>query len=671
MPDYEPVYIISDSPAKKSVVFGFDAYAKTVADLIANKNNKTPLVIGIYGPWGSGKTTLMETVKGFLEDNDYTDKKTYRKCRTVWFQAWKYDKEDEILAALIEEIFKTMKRDGFLEACKAEIEALIEKTKPFKALGNLAKSITGIDLPEVFSELEYKSKLGFYITFQEFFDRLLWAYTNLRPKWTSSEEPDDSKGALVVFIDDLDRCPRSRILKVLETIKLFMDKKGCIFVIGAANEIIENALKDKDAYSDEDAKRFMDKIVQVTFNLPRIPLEEFEYYIKDIDPASVEKIKPHLWNIVTTTQNNPRRFKRFLNDLSLMEGLHKNKQTGVDATSLLFWKIIEFESPKLVEEAKENSEIFNILIEIIGDISVKDPNTGSWEIPADKIQAITQKSLQPYLEDRRLVEFIRNIKIPAEQVRQLISLSSIVKSTETALEEDKRIRQKLERRIDYKLGEMVEIPAGDFLYGDEKETVNIAEAFEIDIYPVTNSQFEHFIKEGGYEKEEYWDKEGWAWRQEEKITQPMYWNDEKWNQSEHPVVGVTYYEAKAYARWAGKVLPTEQQWEHAARGADGREYPWGDKFDETRCNSDESGIGRTSKVTRYPNGISPAGCYDMAGNVSGWTNSIYDESEGRVVLRGGSWNNQSDRCRCAFRSWDGPGDRSSDVGFRCARTLTL
>jgi formylglycine-generating enzyme required for sulfatase activity len=354
-----------------------------------------------------------------------------------------------------------------------------------------------------------------------------------------------------------------------------------------------------------------------------------------------------------------------------MEGLHKNKQTGVDATSLLFWKIIEFESPKLVEEAKENSEIFNILIEISGDISVKDPNTGSWEIPADKIQAIPQKSLQPYLEDRRLVEFIRNIKIPAEQVRQLISLSSIVKSTETAQEEDKRIRQKLERRTDYKLGEMVEIPDGDFLYGDEKETVNIAETFEIDIYPVTNSQFEHFIKEGGYEKEEYWDKEGWAWRQKKNITQPRYCNEKKLNQPEHPVVGVTYYEAKAYARWAGKDLPTEQQWERAARGTDGREYPWGDKFDATKCNSAESGILRTSKVTRYPNGISPAGCYDMAGNVSEWTNSIYNESKGPVVLRGGSWDLRGDYCRCADRDRNFPLLRYFNVGFRCARTLTL
>ena len=113
MLDNKPVTIISDAPQLKSdsVMFGFEGYARTIADLIANKANETPLVIGIYGPWGSGKTTLMATVRDLLTNIDYEDRETYRKCKTVWFQAWKYDKENEILAGLIEEIFKTIKKD--------------------------------------------------------------------------------------------------------------------------------------------------------------------------------------------------------------------------------------------------------------------------------------------------------------------------------------------------------------------------------------------------------------------------------------------------------------------------------------------------------------------------------------------------------------------------------
>ncbi|MBE9580905.1 MAG: formylglycine-generating enzyme family protein, partial [Proteobacteria bacterium] len=107
------------------------------------------------------------------------------------------------------------------------------------------------------------------------------------------------------------------------------------------------------------------------------------------------------------------------------------------------------------------------------------------------------------------------------------------------------------------------------------------------------------------------------------------------------------------------------QWERAARGTDGRTYPWGDEFDKEKCNTtDESGIGKTTRVTLYPNGISPDGCYDMAGNVWEWTTS----SEGEFrVLRGGSWGGNHGFARCADRFRVSPNVRYFTAGFRCAR----
>lgn len=107
--EYRPAHIISDEPDGESSNFRFDAYANTISNLIAYKENKTPLVISIYGSWGSGKTTLMKKVQEqlatFPKDKD---KEKQRPCKTVWFQAWKYSEEDSILAALVEEIFRTM-----------------------------------------------------------------------------------------------------------------------------------------------------------------------------------------------------------------------------------------------------------------------------------------------------------------------------------------------------------------------------------------------------------------------------------------------------------------------------------------------------------------------------------------------------------------------------------
>jgi len=662
MAENEPVYIISDNPEKDSGLFGFDGYAKTIAELIAYKDNKTSLVIGIYGPWGSGKTTLMQTVLSYFRKiDDYKDKDHFRNIKTVWFQAWKYKEEEEILAALIEEIFKVMKRDGFLENCKAQIETLVKKFDTLKFIGKFTELFSGVDVSEFFSKLKYREKLGFFDTFQDFFDSLLWEYLNWRPKKSTGEKPDDKKGVLVVFIDDLDRCPKGRILKVLETIKLFMDKEGCVFVIGAANEIIENALKE--TYS-EDSSKFMDKIVQVTFNLPQVTEKDFESYIENIRPDIKKDIVPHLSLITPVMQNNPRRLKRFLNNLSLQEGFLKNKGIQISFPHLLYWNIIDYVYPSLRNDIKENRQTFFTLKEQIHDIARTTSDGDAWDITEDMLKKIPL-SLQGYIKDKKLIDIIRNFDIDQNTLNQLVTLSGIVESVE-------EVKEKAEREERIAFDEVVEVPAGEFLYGDDKLKENIDYSFLIDVYPVTNSQYKKFIAAGGYTNEEIlkkcWTEEGRKWRKAENVTQPGYWHDEKWNQPDHPVVGVSSYEAEAYAKWAGKRLPTEKEWENAARGTDGRVYPWGAEFDKEKCNTHESGLDRTTRVILYPNGISPYGCYDMAGNVWEWTDSWYKKDKTRV-LRGGSWLDGGDDCRCASRYGSGPLGRIINVGFRCARTL--
>ncbi len=659
MTDFFPVKIIDDAPVEAADLFGFDAYSRTLAELIANPENHTPLVIGIYGLWGSGKTTLMRSVKSHLTTID-GESKGARRCKSVWFQVWKYASEDEILAALLEEILKTMQADDFFTQCKKQIEELVLTLKPFKVFSAFVEKITKVDITEFFQALPHKDKLGFYDTFSDFFQRLIWTYLNWRPQLSTTEKTDDKKAVLVIFIDDLDRCPQPNIIKVLETIKLFMDWPGCVFVIGADDAIIEKALRP--IYGD-DAVKFMDKIVQVTFNLPQIRQTDFNGYLDQISPEMKDNIAPYLETIIPALDGNPRRVKRFLNNLSLQQGLMQNRGVPVESRHLLYWNIIDYVYPALREDLKDNPAILESILALIDNIK-GDLTAGRWEISDDTMEKHkVPDSLRPYLKQPALIDLFGKFTVNREALDTLITFSSVVESAE---ETQAKIEVTTSGML--KLDKMVEIPAGGFLYGDNKEKRTIVTPFLIDVYPVTNALFERFIQAGGYDNENLWDENGLKWKHEMNIHRPKYWEDTQFNRPEQPVVGVSLYEAQAYARWADKELPTEEQWERAARGTDGRKYPWGDEFDIEKANTEESGISRTTRVTRYPNGTSPDGCYDMAGNVWEWTRSFYDEDQDAYALRGGSWDSSRSYARCAIRVKD-PGERFYEIGFRCVRTV--
>jgi len=238
---------------------------------------------------------------------------------------------------------------------------------------------------------------------------------------------------------------------------------------------------------------------------------------------------------------------------------------------------------------------------------------------------------------------------------------------------------------------MALIPAGEFLMGsddrdaddDEKPPHTVyLDAYYIDRTPVTNAEFAAFVQASDYK--------------------PKYW---ELGPDDHPAVNVTWYDAQAYAQWAGKVLPTEAEWEKAARGTDGRRYPWGDEFDPARCNTAEgsgvralprslwrrlfwrkeelarravAGQGTTPVGAYSPGGDSPYGVADMAGNVWEWTSSLFKgypyqaddgredpEASGNRVLRGGSWSLDARNARCSSRLYARPVFYVALFGFRC------
>ncbi len=247
------------------------------------------------------------------------------------------------------------------------------------------------------------------------------------------------------------------------------------------------------------------------------------------------------------------------------------------------------------------------------------------------------------------------------------------------------------------LDDFVEVPPGRFLYGDdlyggEKKRREIPYRYWIAKYPVTNAQYAHFVDDGGYSERRWWSEEGWQWRESQRRGQPWYWDNSTLNNPISPVVGVTWYEAEAYCNWLNGHLdaihldrartvtkpkryvvrlPTEEEWERAARGVEGREYPWGDKFDSANANVYDVAdrAGGTTAICTYPQGISPTGAWDMSGNVWEWTISRSSSESTARVLRGGSWNGDLRGARCAYRDRGGPDLFYTGLGFRVVVSL--
>jgi formylglycine-generating enzyme required for sulfatase activity len=254
---------------------------------------------------------------------------------------------------------------------------------------------------------------------------------------------------------------------------------------------------------------------------------------------------------------------------------------------------------------------------------------------------------------------------------------------------------------------LVKIPAGEFWmgsrpsYGEEDEypqhKVHLEEYY-IAKYEVTNEQFEKFIAETGYRTDAEENGyglvyNGYRWESRACVNWRYYYSKSR---ERHPVVMISWNDAKAYCDWAGLRLPTEAEWEKAARGSDERKYPWGNEWSPSKCAALGTSIGLlrskpgymdmggghgTTPVGHFAYGVSPYGCFDMAGNAWEWCADRYDSCYYSLgehcnptgplageyhVLRGGSWLAASWNCRSAFRIWSTPSFQRSIYGFRVA-----
>jgi formylglycine-generating enzyme required for sulfatase activity len=240
------------------------------------------------------------------------------------------------------------------------------------------------------------------------------------------------------------------------------------------------------------------------------------------------------------------------------------------------------------------------------------------------------------------------------------------------------------------------IPRGAFLMGVDESVRNVSqneqpsnfielEQFEISIYPITNAQFRAFINDGGYgdKHRDCWSEQGWRWRISQNWEYPEFIDDPNLGVDNKPVVGISWFEAISYVNWLSKQfnmryrLPTEAEWERAARGVKGWMYPWGDIWQKNIANTSELGLDVPTAVGVFQSSNTKEGCADLIGNVWEWCQNLYAkypydandgrenlDTEGPRILRGGSYQTSCLLSRCTYRMWRFPAYRNRYTGFR-------
>jgi len=716
LPLLEPGY--ENEPA----YFRFHEYSLTFARMIAAKATRTPLVLGISGRWGSGKTTLLRLIRQKLDSSQHLDtnlsqvafvgktedKGEFRRCRTVWFNAWKYADEESLLAALIRVILQAMASDDGLKG-KLKAWAAEKNQERYDVIATFLSAFSfkfgkvdfGIDIEKYKQDAPFKAHTAFFDHFNLAFQQLLalWVHGSFDEKAI-----DPQHGILAVFIDDLDRCLPAKTLQVLEAVKLFLDKPGVAFVIGADEDVIRKAVEahyQNEKIVGEDARDYLEKIFQVRFGLPPLRAADADVYMKTGLQLPADR-QASIDQVLAGADTNPRRIKTTLNYLEVNWAILKNSgQASEDLREDFFrWLLIELAAGGDFANRVRGIEDRAFRLKFLRDAEQWAKNRENTHFA--EANAPLMNTLREYEKYARLVKILRqrefSPKVTAEVLDQFVYWSALAPEVEapngeTVIQGDIVRGDKTISTGNFrKFGELefALIPKGEFLMGsradnsmagdDEKpqHTVEITHDYWIGRYPVTNAQYKIFAEA---------QKTGW------KTHKP----------DDHPAVNVSWEEAVAYCHWLteqlkgqlpeGHVvrLPTEAEWEKAARGPYGNEWPWGNEWDAKKCNSSEGGPGGTTPVGQYSElgGDSPYGVADMAGNVWEWCWDWYAADDYRKragkevkdpsgpqkgaarVLRGGAFGDSQAFVRCACRDKDFLNYRVVYVGWRVVAALPV
>jgi formylglycine-generating enzyme required for sulfatase activity len=696
--------VFSDHPLRdQRLEFEFEGFARTLAELAWNPDNTTPFTVVVRGGWGRGKTTLLRRAQWMLENPAQVEPPPpdgVREVHTLWFNAWKYPDDDTVLAGLLGAAIDRLRKGGKLDQLKHLVASY--KSATLQALFGLAAPAPLRDLilgdggKDRYAPVH--EKRAFHDTFRDLFNQVSRLLFELQPAFRDTgglpEEqlwnPDTQRRqVLAVFLDDLDRCREKRVAEVVEAINLFLDLPGVCFFLGTDWERLVAVLPETvQGHADQ----FLEKVVQVAFDLPEVSPHGTEGYVRgllrgtDLEAVLASDGEGASEDVRVLAQaletRHPRHVKRFLNDLSVTLAVLRNTgklgdgEEELSEPAVVAWHLLSEILPRdrwrEVRALPQNLAKFLRETEKLEREEPTEGEAGEREAPAEwaRIRASG-------LPERHL-KVLREL---TDRQRHLLVYFATPPAVEVPRERPTRGKRDL---FDLTSGAWAEIPGGSFWMGAQKEKEGepgydpeadpeespvrrvTVSPFRVARHPVTNAEYAVFVEETGKRS-------------------PMHWKGGRIpeGKDEHPVVHVSWTDAVAFCEWLSRRiskedphlvrLPTEAEWEYVARGEEGRKYPWGDAEPSDENANFGRNVGDTTPVGSYPDGATPEGVHDLAGNVwewcGDWTGPYPREDEEDPtgpasgtwrVLRGGAF---------------GPGPRylraATRYGYRLGRSTVL
>ncbi len=714
--------------------FDFATYGDALLSLVSH--TETPATIGIFGPWGSGKTSLMKMLQERIDA-------AVAGTTTVWFDAWKFGTEQAIWRALFLDIIETLRSNRSYDDALCEqmdqlqarlysnIDKLEEGSLEFHP-GSMAKGtlklglsflpqfIGADDIPRALGSRKLsrflsppKSALG---DFMEVFSKQQTRIRRARVQFVEEfqrtfeaivEAAVDER--LVVFVDDLDRTLPQKSIEVLEAMKMFLAARKCVFVVGVEQAHIARGVRaiyeSAGLTGSPNENEYIEKIIQLPFHLPPLHHTVSEEFVsRRLDSSTVARI------LAVGALGNPRKLKRIANQFNLLWDIAERRGLcalhKLSAELLAKLVVIQHRWPSsLFEDICRYPHLPSALerqyYEAAGSVFTAESEQSGTKLPSDTL--VSKYSALPGLEDIMMLgntaPFARTNLQPYIFLASLQTTeapdaaggtpttrrriwSHLLCGDEVLVEQASMEARR--RGLDQKGSELVsqleritrleaeafEVRASALLalahLGDIRlkfdrpdmlpEVLTGSASVQIARYPVTNGEYNAYLSE----------RSGRHARG--RATDPSLDN--------HPATHVSQRQAQAYADWLqGKTsrpyrLPTSQEWSAAAGGAD-RDYPWptGAKL-KMRCNTREAGIGKTTPVGLFLDGVTPEGIFDLAGNIWEWCGDPAMDSDGlsgeNWYILGGSWRSSISEAKNKPETAIHYDEALDDVGFRLA-----